>query len=728
MHIKIELISDLCSGSGESIPGLVDIDITYDEYGIPYIPARRLKGTLREAALEVIEALPTKYDRSFLDDIFGVPGSNEPGMLKLGNATIADYEKLVEDISNAKLKTNYLEFFHKKRILDHYTTIRTQTSIDRENGAAKKDTLRSMRSIKKGNVFYAKVQFDGDISLYQDFLATACKVLRYMGVSRTRGFGQVKCTLVYEQETLKNNVESIFDLANDASNSIYRLEYSIKLLSQAFLGQHLGNSTKSNDYISGSTMLGAFASKYVKKYALGQEAHFDSTFRNIFLTGKVQFSNCYPYRKGRTYHPTPVTFVQEKEGSEYYDLANDKDYEKVLEKELQTTKVSGYYHFKDEGKFDTYSPLKEIEYHHRRANNRSYGHALKDGNGEFFQFEVIKKGEEFSGVITGELTYLKILADLIQKNAVVRIGRSKTAQYAEAEIKVKKLSPIEKVELDEERLIITLESPMILRDPVTGFIQANPQYFVKLIEERWKGAKVIRSFVSTTMVSGFNAKWMLPKIQYPALDAGSVFVFSVPRQNISDFIEVETLQFGLGTAEGFGKVVINTHGENKIIKVAIDHNERGRSPQHEVTKRLLTSIQIMMLKEKIKHRAMKVLENSKKDKLTLTNSSISRLNGVLANCQTKEEFKKFIEEQEQKNNKRLKDFIDFYHKYPFEKQLDQAWSGELTPEAQNYRQTEKDKLFKLFYETIFIHLKWQNRQKKVSSADDPKEGEMANDK
>ena len=49
-RLIITLKSDLCVGSGYSYAGIIDSDICYDALGLPYIPARRLKGCLREAA------------------------------------------------------------------------------------------------------------------------------------------------------------------------------------------------------------------------------------------------------------------------------------------------------------------------------------------------------------------------------------------------------------------------------------------------------------------------------------------------------------------------------------------------------------------------------------------------------------------------------------------------------------------------------------------------------
>ena len=46
MKITIKLLSDLCTASGETHNSMVDTDIVYDEYGIPYIPAKRIKGCI----------------------------------------------------------------------------------------------------------------------------------------------------------------------------------------------------------------------------------------------------------------------------------------------------------------------------------------------------------------------------------------------------------------------------------------------------------------------------------------------------------------------------------------------------------------------------------------------------------------------------------------------------------------------------------------------------------
>lgn len=53
MRIKIKLLSDLCTCSGETYNSIVDMVIVYVK-GVPYIPQKN-KGCIREAAMMMCE-------------------------------------------------------------------------------------------------------------------------------------------------------------------------------------------------------------------------------------------------------------------------------------------------------------------------------------------------------------------------------------------------------------------------------------------------------------------------------------------------------------------------------------------------------------------------------------------------------------------------------------------------------------------------------------------------
>ena len=53
LRLQIDVDTFLMLGSGAGRGSYIDSDIIVDEEGLPIFPARRLKGLLRESALEV---------------------------------------------------------------------------------------------------------------------------------------------------------------------------------------------------------------------------------------------------------------------------------------------------------------------------------------------------------------------------------------------------------------------------------------------------------------------------------------------------------------------------------------------------------------------------------------------------------------------------------------------------------------------------------------------------
>ena len=88
MRIKLELISDLCTSSGDTVSGIIDTEICYDENGIPYIPAKRVKGCLKEAALELKDALGNEFDEETFTKLFGKSGDDRSASLVISNGYI----------------------------------------------------------------------------------------------------------------------------------------------------------------------------------------------------------------------------------------------------------------------------------------------------------------------------------------------------------------------------------------------------------------------------------------------------------------------------------------------------------------------------------------------------------------------------------------------------------------------------------------------------------------
>ena len=184
-YIRVELLSDTCFSSGEVYNSAVDTDVFRDENGIPVIGGKRLKGCIREAAEEL-------RDWGYMIDVEGIFGSkyDRNSAIHISDARPEQYDQYISELS----VRNDPMLVHPSRVLDAFTYIRTQTAVDQE-GIADRNTLRSIRVIKKGLVFFAPVEFrcsDEKKHEYEDQMVKICKAVRHMGLNRTRGTGSVK--------------------------------------------------------------------------------------------------------------------------------------------------------------------------------------------------------------------------------------------------------------------------------------------------------------------------------------------------------------------------------------------------------------------------------------------------------------------------------------------------------------------------------------------------------
>jgi len=191
--VKIELLSDTIVGSAEGFGGTIDTDVIFDDVGLPYIPARRVKGILRDSAENLCEIFKLA-DIDFpinVKELFGNKGRTSGStMFYLSNFYIPEYEENREYL-------NYC-FANKKfglslnGVINYFCTLRQQTSIDEEKGTAQEHSLRTSRVINRGHVFEGELECDEN---YRNVLGIICRNARRMGTKRNRGFGNIKITL-----------------------------------------------------------------------------------------------------------------------------------------------------------------------------------------------------------------------------------------------------------------------------------------------------------------------------------------------------------------------------------------------------------------------------------------------------------------------------------------------------------------------------------------------------
>ncbi|HJW87416.1 MAG TPA: RAMP superfamily CRISPR-associated protein [Candidatus Brocadiaceae bacterium] len=218
--IQIQLISDALISSGEGFGSLIDTDFVFDGPGVPFIPARRIKGCLRDAAQEVCEMLGSAGINSFVglrkearsdgsqgfclvEETFGRPGHVASAPVFFSNFTIEEYES--NSLWLQYFCHKYPNVMSRDSILSTYGYTHQQTGIN-ERGVADAHSLRTIRAVKKGTVFNGEVRIDKENINTEKLLALACAHLQCLGTKRNRGFGEVECRLLNGTADVSNTI------------------------------------------------------------------------------------------------------------------------------------------------------------------------------------------------------------------------------------------------------------------------------------------------------------------------------------------------------------------------------------------------------------------------------------------------------------------------------------------------------------------------------------------
>lgn len=517
-EIRIELKSDLCASSGEGYATTIDTDIVTDRFGIPFIPARRLKGCLREAAVYIYGGC-----NEVIDKIFGVAGEIKSGSLRLENAKIEEHEAFSKMCVENRLSPS--------RVTELFCDTYASTAVE-ASGAAKENTLRFLRYVSKKKawateenlVFCADVQIEDE---YINELGRICKALRHIGYKRNRGLGNVKCSLALKNEAAGSiNIPSDIDADKD-----YIISYAVRLDEQMMLPSQAADETA--DYIGGQAVVGALAGKHLKVHKA------DEAFDEIFLSGSVRFSNLYiTDTKLRTYVPIPQIFGKTKQSEQIIDLT-------VTERNSQMVKPlkAGYIN----GDSTLKMPLTERVYHNNTGNS----------DGGLYVQNCLSDGQLFMGTISGKGLHIKVLAELLCSEKI-SFGRSKSAQYSACRVvslNVKEATA-KKVKLKKgDKVVYLFESDAILTNAHAGSAIAIADVCNALgIDESNLEPE---SCLKYKMISGYLSVMRLQRAHTRAIAAGSALVMVCDEDTTID----EFTYVGGRQNDGFGRVRAFKAGE-----------------------------------------------------------------------------------------------------------------------------------------------------------------------
>ena len=627
--IRIELQSDTCFASGELYNSSIDTDICYDEYGLPFIPAKRIKGCLRESALELMDfELPDFQDLQVgVEDIFGKAGKQE-AVFSLQNARLDRYAEYMEELTACTRK----EYKTQQAVLNNFTYIRQQTSIDETTGTAEETTLRSIRVMNKGLVFEALIEIPDK---YDELFAKICKNVKFMGLNRTRGMGEVRISYIREQQEsayLHNKRENVLW---DDKKDYYKLGYTIRLQSPMIIKSVAGGQSKTIPYIEGSKILGMIA----------QSMKGELDFLEWMQQAELICSNAYISDEITRYVPVSASVYHLKNQK---NALRDKTYKNAVQKGnqegLQLCQLKDYYVSSDiETEISKLSVKTELHYHHTRPQDKSKGHVIGEANseenGKLFYMESIAQGQMFAGYILGSKEQLRYIYDFLKKKPFQRIGFSKNVEYGQVFVSISALE--EKAHKDNMELsefIVKLNAPTIVYN-ANGMYSTDEKVLLTYIEEKLgqKSLEIVNRFLVYDTVGGYQTTWEAHKPIIAVFDKGTTLVLKTKDGNKVDVSKLQETHLGERLQEGYGELSVyalpDVYERKFIESQKISVNVKQKSVSEAV---LIPNIALRKAKEYIKFCARKAAQKIEAD---------SRLKAVNVNlllmCEQQESFPQF---------------------------------------------------------------------------------------
>lgn len=532
-RMKITLLSDLCVSDGGVYNSALDTDVCYDAYGFPFIPAKRLKGCLRECALELKD-----WGKDIpIGQLWGDKG-DQRGSVRISNAHIENYENERQEI----VEHAHAVLYHPQHILRKYTYVRTQTALDYERGVADETSLRTMRVVKKGNVFFSDVECEASLC---EALHDCCRVLRHIGIARTRGLGEVKCTIEPADE---GECPMSSAVLADGANKLW---YTVDLEEPVIMKSAGGGETRTLDYIEGSKILGIVANRIKKKE--------DADLLQFLDQGSIQFSNAYITEGGERLLEVPGSFYSIKnEEAHFADMLYKSGHESETEgKQLNGMKHT-YVRFDRTGALLTKDVETESRYHHRRPADKSIGRAYEEANGDstFYQMSSIAAGQSFQGYVYGTPEQIKTVYGLLQDRDAL-IGYSRTAEYGKVTIRCVKTERVKAQSREGVRhFCIKLEAPAVIYGD-NAMYSVSPEDLVREIAAElgisweWLDHERTVYYLKYTDVGGYNVTWGARKPVITAFDKGTVVDLTLKSKKTVTI--PASLTLGERRVEGYGE-------------------------------------------------------------------------------------------------------------------------------------------------------------------------------
>lgn len=309
-------------------------------------------------------------------------------------------------------------------------------------------------------------------------------------------------------------------------------------------------SHRTLDYLPGACFLGAAAK------ALYAELDAGDAFM-VFHSGHVRFCNALPAADGEIGRPVPLALHERKgepadrqrpQGERLFNFCHPQGQAECRQngaqpRQLRTGWLTGSGRLLHVGR----------SYRMKTAVEATTGRAAE---GQLFGYESLHAGQRFIGEVQLDACIpASLQARLVAcLDGVLRVGRSRSAQYGRVACRVEALPDTAGLPLAGDRLALWLQSDLACdRAGVPTFTPSLAELGLETGGTLDAGA----SFIRTRSYAPYNAHRRLPDLERQVISAGSVLVYRLDSAPAAS--DAARLAAGLGNWRecGLGQVVVN---------------------------------------------------------------------------------------------------------------------------------------------------------------------------
>lgn len=492
------------------------------------------------------------------------------------------------------------------------------------------------------------------------------------------------------------------------------LKYRITTIAPVLITTNVGdvNTVGTNEFISGSSVLGVFAKKFIEKLS-NPNIHEDDNFYNWFLNRKLNFTNAYiVYKTGDNKYynnfPIPFSIQQDKDNNDIIDLlAQDDDSDK------DTKSIGGFGRIEDKNIYLN-SIKKSLNFHHSR--DRKTGTSKKD---QIFNYESIDSEQIFEGYITGDNESLASLKQTLGDYFIAYIGRSKTSQYGKIRIDIlskpeefsSEINECRDFDIDGNKIILTMLSNTIIYNN-NGLSTTD----IKELENQL-GLSIVKSFIKTGTVENFVSIWKLRKPSETCFLAGSSFVLKVSENDKEKLLGLQKNGIGERRNEGFGRIVFGWQKEAQLNEIK-NKKENISKPTILITS-TAKDIAFKVLDKHIKSQIeLKAINKLNEFERPPSNSLIGRLESMSnmnrqTFCESLDRLRKTAKDNLDKCRTKSQTLFDFIKSYDISNDLTNVLdrkTKQFLDEIKYDLESKKNSLYKVYFATFFSMMRKKGKK------------------